>query len=374
MYGERQQQSFDIGWLNNNISNEFHPHIRKRSQPLLNYEINNNNINPTTDISGTKVALPFPTTIPPKKTVVQKNHWWMKRQAHSQNSHTQKSFQLYENSDILGDDESVGTHHTGRSLRLKKTVLKIVILGNSGVGKTSLINHYNSEHQTGQHKTTIGADFISKTIYVTNMATSEVKACTLQIWDTAGQERFQSLGKSFYRGSDACILVYDVTNKKSFDSLEIWRNEFLNHMSKDAFINNISEVGRVGMSIHTCGQHDCEKIDPESCCRKEHLSDFPFVVLGNKIDKEISNERTVSFSSLNQWCQNKGGNIPHFETSAKLSINVHEAFMKAASMALTKKDEERKNELNVSIISPDIVELDYKGTKETKELNCWKCC
>jgi Ras-related protein Rab-7A len=53
---------------------------------------------------------------------------------------------------------------------------------------------------------------------------------TPQIWDTAGQERFQSLGVAFYRGADACILVYDITNEKSFAGLDTWREEFLNQV------------------------------------------------------------------------------------------------------------------------------------------------
>ena len=69
----------------------------------------------------------------------------------------------------------------------------------------------------------------------------------LKIWDTAGQERFQSLGVAFYRGADACILVYDITNEKSFAGLDTWREEFLNQASPR---------------------------DPDN---------FPFVVLGNKV-------------------------------------------------------------------------------------------
>jgi GTPase SAR1 family protein len=71
-----------------------------------------------------------------------------------------------------------------------------------------------------------------------------------QLWDTAGQERFQSLGVAFYRGADCCVLVYDVNSSKSFETLDSWRDEFL-----------------IQASPH----------DPEN---------FPFVVLGNKIDVE----------------------------------------------------------------------------------------
>jgi Ras-related protein Rab-7A len=99
-------------------------------------------------------------------------------------------------------------------------------------------------------------------------------AITLQIWDTAGQERFQSLGQAFYRGADACVLVYDVTSVASFEKLEGWREQFLRH-------------GDVG-----------------------DARDFPFVVLGNKSDLDPS-KHAVSSQMVKTWCESKGG-IPHF--------------------------------------------------------------
>ena len=80
----------------------------------------------------------------------------------------------------------------------------------------------------------------------------------MQLWDTAGQERFQSLGVAFYRGADCCVLVYDVNSSKSFETLDSWRDEFL-----------------IQASPH----------DPEN---------FPFVVLGNKIDVEESKRQVRS--------------------------------------------------------------------------------
>merc|ERR1719231_1596660 len=103
----------------------------------------------------------------------------------------------------------------------KKVLLKVIILGDSGVGKTSLMNQYVHKRFSNQYKATIGADFLTKEVMIDD------KLVTLQIWDTAGQERFQSLGVAFYRGADACILVYDITNPKSFDHLDSWRDEFL---------------------------------------------------------------------------------------------------------------------------------------------------
>eukprot|EP01071_Lankesteria_metandrocarpae_P005015 Lankesteria_metandrocarpae@DN3810_c0_g1_i3.p1 len=100
-------------------------------------------------------------------------------------------------------------------------LLKVIILGDSGVGKTSLMNQFVHKRFSNQYRATIGADFVSKDVVV------DGQQVTLQIWDTAGQERFQSLGVAFYRGADCSVLVYDITNTKSFGSLESWRDEFL---------------------------------------------------------------------------------------------------------------------------------------------------
>lgn len=126
----------------------------------------------------------------------------------------------------------------------KKNILKIVILGDSGVGKTTLLQQYVSQKVSAHSKPTIGADFTKKEVMIDN------SVVTLQIWDTAGQEKFQSLGYAFYRGADCCALVYDITNNKSFDNLTKWR---------EGIIEN------AGCS------------DPNT---------FPFVLIGNKLDKE----------------------------------------------------------------------------------------
>merc|ERR1711988_985347 len=126
----------------------------------------------------------------------------------------------------------------------KKVLLKVIILGDSGVGKTSLMNQYVNKKFNAQYKATIGADFLTKEVTVDD------RLVTMQIWDTAGQERFQSLGVAFYRGADSCVLVFDVVQPKTFDNLDSWRDEFL-----------IQAGPR----------------DPDN---------FPFVVLGNKIDVE----------------------------------------------------------------------------------------
>uniref|UniRef100_A0A8C4NAM6 RAB7A, member RAS oncogene family n=1 Tax=Eptatretus burgeri TaxID=7764 RepID=A0A8C4NAM6_EPTBU len=107
----------------------------------------------------------------------------------------------------------------------KKVLLKVIILGDSGVGKTSLMNQYVNKKFSNQYKATIGADFLTKEVVVDD------RLVTLQIWDTAGQERFQSLGVAFYRGADCCVLVFDVTMANTFRTLDSWRDEFLIQVS-----------------------------------------------------------------------------------------------------------------------------------------------
>jgi len=176
----------------------------------------------------------------------------------------------------------------------KKNFLKIVILGESGVGKTTLLQQYLTAKVPAHSKPTIGADFSKKEIQIDD------KIVTLQIWDTAGQEKFQSLGYAFYRGADCCALVYDITSRKSFDALSKWRQGFIEHAGPD---------------------------DPDA---------FPFVLIGNKIDKEP--ERQVPSSNAEQWCK-QNGDIKYYETSAKENVSVSEAFVEMAKMALKREEQ-----------------------------------
>ncbi|XP_075434447.1 ras-related protein Rab-7a-like isoform X2 [Ascaphus truei] len=129
--------------------------------------------------------------------------------------------------------------------------LKILLIGNSGVGKSALMNQYVNNRFSNHYRATIGADFLTKELRVDD------ELVTVQIWDTAGTERFQSLGAALYRGTDCCLLVFDVTSPSSFQALDTWQKEFL---------------------------VQADPADPER---------FPFVVIANKMDIE---ERQVSES------------------------------------------------------------------------------
>jgi len=200
----------------------------------------------------------------------------------------------------------------------KKILLKIIILGDSGVGKTSLMNQYVNKKFTNQYKATIGADFLKKDVIVDD------RVVTMQIWDTAGQERFQSLGVAFYRGADCCVLVYDVTMPKTFQTLESWRDEFLIQSSPR---------------------------DPDN---------FPFVVIGNKVDL---GERNVTQRRAQQWCQSKG-DISYFECSAKEALNVEQAFQSVARAALA-----QESESDMLSDFPDKIDLNA-NQRDQKENKC----
>ncbi|XP_027727024.1 ras-related protein Rab-7b isoform X1 [Vombatus ursinus] len=170
----------------------------------------------------------------------------------------------------------------------RKVDLKLIIIGALGVGKTSLLNQYVHKTFYEDYQTTLGASILSKVIMVDNTTLK------LQIWDTGGQERFRSMVSTFYKGSDGCILAFDVTDRDSFHALDTWRGDIL------------------------------QKTVPT-----EQV--FSMVVLGNKIDLD---DREVSQEKALDWCKEK--DIPYFEVSAKNDINVEQAFELLARQALSR--------------------------------------
>lgn len=195
-------------------------------------------------------------------------------------------------------------------------LLKVIILGDTSVGKTCLMNQYVKKKFTNKYKATIGADFLNREV------TIDKRQVSLQIWDTAGQERFQSLGVAYYRGADCCVLVYDITQHNSFKSLESWRDDFLIQASPK---------------------------NPEG---------FPFVLLGNKVDLD---NRAVPTRRAQTWCDSNN-NIPYFETSAKDAINVDQAFEAIARRALQLEDPDE----NIRIDS----NVEIRGGKAPKSGCC----
>ena len=172
----------------------------------------------------------------------------------------------------------------------KKAVLKIIIVGESGVGKTALSWKFVDDRFIEQHKATIGADLMTKSIDL-----PEHGDVLLQIWDTAGQERFQSMSSAFWRGANGCIVVYDITSKESFEAVSKWRDSLLREI-------------------------DTDRVDA-----------FPLLLIGNKCD--LSDEyRQVPTFDAKHYAQHYG--MLFWETSAKSGININHSVRALAKAAM----------------------------------------
>lgn len=158
-------------------------------------------------------------------------------------------------------------------------VLKIILIGDSGVGKSCLLKSFMGDPFKGTYTSTIGVDFEIKPVQI------DGKTVNLQIWDTAGQERFRTITTSYYRSADAILLVFDLTSPPSFNSLDSW-------------MNDVRAYGQRGVEV---------------------------MVVGNKADL-AENDRGVDYKDAKEWADKN--NFQYLETSAKKRINVDKAFMK----------------------------------------------
>jgi len=155
-------------------------------------------------------------------------------------------------------------------------LLKMLLVGDSGVGKSSLMCRYSDDQYSTNYISTIGVDFKIKTFDLDN------KVVKLQIWDTAGQERFKSITTSYYRGAHGIIVVYDVTARSTFNNIKSWLYEIDRYAAEDV-------------------------------CK---------VVVGNKCD--MADRRAVSYEEAKELTESL--NIEYVECSAKDNLNVHDAF------------------------------------------------
>jgi len=128
-------------------------------------------------------------------------------------------------------------------------VLKLLIIGDSGVGKSSLLLQYAESQFSETYINTIGVDFKLKTVKIGD------KVVKMQIWDTAGQERYRTITSTYYRGTQGIMLVYDITNKSTFDSIKRWLTEIEENagteVSKILVGNKVDLVGKFGRGVET---------------------------------------------------------------------------------------------------------------------------
>jgi len=164
----------------------------------------------------------------------------------------------------------------------------LVLIGDSGVGKSCLLLRFADDKWTDSYISTIGVDFKIRTIEL------DQKTIKLQIWDTAGQERFRTISSTYYRGAHGIIVVYDVTNKTSFDNVTRWLTE-------------IDKYAREGVNK---------------------------LLVGNKSDNTEGGLRQVQAADGKAFAEAR--DIPFLETSAKLGTFVDTAFLMMAHDIKTK--------------------------------------
>jgi small GTP-binding protein len=117
------------------------------------------------------------------------------------------------------------------SFFLSQFIFKIVLLGDTGVGKSNLVFRFTKNEFNKDSKSTIGVEFATKTVQI-----EDNKLVKAQIWDTAGQERYRSIASSYYRGAVGALLVYDVTDRNSFNHVPTWLKEVEENAEKDCLI------------------------------------------------------------------------------------------------------------------------------------------
>ena len=151
---------------------------------------------------------------------------------------------------------------------------QLLIIGDSTVGKTSIITRFANGTFDSNYLATVGLDNFTKDEIIDN------KTIRIKIWDTAGQERYKSLTKGFFRNAEGVMLVYDVTNSETYENLKYWMQSIKNNLG-------------------------------------ENMGEIPIIIIGNKIDCQ---EREVSVEEAENFWKEQG--FPYFETSAKTGENI----------------------------------------------------
>ncbi|XP_026198052.1 ras-related protein Rab-3C isoform X1 [Anabas testudineus] len=199
-------------------------------------------------------------------------------------------------------------------------MFKLLIIGNSSVGKTSFLFRYADDAFTSAFVSTVGIDFKVKTVYKND------KRIKLQIWDTAGQERYRTITTAYYRGAMGFILMYDITNEESFGAVQDWSTQIKTYSWDNAQV----------------------------------------VLAGNKCDME--EERVVSVDSGRLLAEQLG--FEFFETSAKDNINVKQTFERLVDLICDKMSESLDTDSAVTTGAPTAKLTDSAPPLQQPGCNC----
>lgn len=192
---------------------------------------------------------------------------------------------------------------------------KIVMTGDSGVGKSCILSRFTQNEFNAESKSTIGVEFCTKNIKI------EEHMVRAQVWDTAGQERYRAITCAYYRGAAGALITYDITNLKTFNNIERWLNE----------LKTLSSV------------------------------DIVVILVGNKLD--LTNMRAVDAEDAQQFAEKH--NMLFIETSALDSTNIEKVF----NLTIKKIHEYQIRKLNSENIAAT-EQLKLKNEEETEK----KCC
>jgi small GTP-binding protein len=182
-------------------------------------------------------------------------------------------------------------------------LFKIVLVGDSGVGKSNLLSRFTKDNFTTDEKSTIGVEFATRIVPM-----SDGKNVKMQVWDTAGQERYRAITNAYYRGALGALLVYDITSQTSFHNISRWLHELRDHANRDVVL---AVVGN-----------------------KKDLCDQPGM-------RAVTEEQAQALAAEI--------NIPVIETSAKSGEGVEESFISVAKRiyeaAFMNKNQPEKTDL-----------------------------
>ena len=176
-------------------------------------------------------------------------------------------------------------------------IFKIILIGSSSVGKSSILQRYIQKVFNNSYSCTIGVDFFMKSIDVGE------KSIKLQLWDTAGTEKFRSITTGYYRGANAAFVVFDLTSKPTFDCLNEWIENYYKYSNPDSEKN--------------------------------------VVLIGNKSD--LVDQREVTPEEIENFA--KDNHIMYFETSAKDGANIDECFYFIAEQLVKQYENKDNNEV-----------------------------